>query len=411
MEESLAQARELMKKGFDPSLFTTTLEKPMRTSTAGVRLRIGVPREIGKFEARVSLTPGAAQSLVASGHEVVVETNAGERAGFSDLAYVSIGASIAESAGEVFARTEIIVKVAPLEMSEVNLLQPRQTVISAVHLGSIRAAYLQALLQKNITALGFEFLQDAAGGIPLMRLMSEIAGISSIHIASSLLASQGQAMLLGGITGVPPTVVTIIGAGTVGLYAAKTALGLGAVVRVIDEEIGKLERLEARLGCKVHTAISQQDYVRQAVSDANVVIGAAYKPGHRAPVVVTEDMVLEMREGTVLVDVSIDQGGCFETSRVTSHDSPTYIYQGVTHYCVPNIAAGVANTASHAISNILGPMLLRIGEAGGIKAMMASSRTFKKGIYVYHKHITQRVLASMFNIDFMDIDLLYAAQM
>ncbi len=412
MEESLRSARELMKKGIDPALLTATQEKPLKLSSTSQVLRIGIPRELTSQETRVPLTPGAVGTLVASGHQVIIEHNAGVAAQFTDKEYHDKGAFIGYSAGEVYAKSDLIVKIAPLTMQEVDHLQPRQTLISAVHLGAVRPDYLKALVDKSVTAIGFEFLQGPDGSIPIMRSMSEIAGIGSIHIASELLAGEGgKGMLLGGVTGVPPAVVTIIGAGTVGFYACKTALGIGAMVKVIDEEVHRLKRLEENLGVKVFTAVSQPDLVAQAVASADVVIGAAYRPGSRTPIVVIEDMVAGMQEGSVIVDVSIDQGGCIETSRATSHERPTYTHHGVIHYCVPNIASRVSRTASAAISNILGPLLLRVGEAGGVKNLMAINRNFKKGIYVYHKHITQRVLAQLFNMDFMDIDLLYAAQM
>lgn len=413
MPEPLEQARELLKKGLDPALLTIAQEKPMPVATTTVQLKIGVPKENAHHERRVPLTPGAVGVLVAAGHAVFVEKDAGQGAQFTDREYTEAGATLVYTQAEVYQRADLIVKVAPLSMAELELMRPRQTLISAVHIGGLRPDYLRGLMEKHITAIGFEFLSGPDGSNPIMRLLSEIAGVSAIHIASELLTNYhgGQGLLLGGVTGVPPAVVTIVGAGTVGYHAAQTAIGLGALVKVLDDEVYRLKRLEARLGQKIFTAVTQADYLSEAVRSADVLIGAAYRVGARSPIVVSEDLVSTMREGSVVVDVSIDQGGCIETSRPTTHEQPTYEYNGVIHYCVPNIASRVARTASASISNILGPMIARIGEAGGVRNLMAINRSFKKGIYVYHKHITQRPIATMFNLDFMDIDLLYAAQM
>ena len=413
MPEPLEQARELLKKGLDPALLTIAQEKPMPVSAHTVQLRVGVPREHNLQERRVALTPGAVGVLVAAGHQVFVEKDAGAGAQFTDREYTEAGAVIVFSPAELYQRADILVKIAPLSPAELELLRPRQTLISAVHIGGLRPDYLRALMDKYITAIGFEFLSGPDGSNPIMRLLSEIAGVSAIHIASELLTNEhgGKGLLLGGVIGVPPAVVTIVGAGTVGYHAAKTAIGLGALVKVLDDEVYRLKRLEERLGQKVFTAVTQHDYLEAAITTADVLIGAAYRVGARSPIVVSEELVSRMREGSVIVDVSIDQGGCIETSRATTLEQPTYEFNGVIHYCVPNIASRVARTASASISNILGPMVARIGEAGGVRNLMAVNRTFKRGIYVYHKHITQRPIATMFNLDFMDIDLLYAAQM
>ncbi|MCS7073319.1 MAG: alanine dehydrogenase [Bacteroidia bacterium] len=395
--------------GIHPSLLTTTQEKPLKVSKSKTTLRIGVPKETVFQEKRVSLTPGSVGVLTANGHQVIVEHNAGLASQFTDKDYAEVGAQIAYSTQDVYARSDIIVKIAPLTLQELSYLQPKQILISAVHLGTIQPDYIRTLINKNITAIGFEFMQAEDGSIPIMRMISEIAGITSVHIAAELLSGpSSKGVLLGGITGVPPAIVTIIGAGSVGLHAAKTAIGLGATVKVIDEEIHKLRRLEEILGRKIYTAVAQQDYITEAVASADVVIGAIYKKGMRTPCVVSEEMVASMREGSVIVDVSIDQGGCIETSEVTNHDSPIFVKHGVIHYCVPNIASRVARTASQAISNVLGPLVIKIGEAGGINNLLSSNRSIKRGIYTYSRHLTQHSLAQMFGMDYIDIDLLFA---
>ena len=291
------------------------------------------------------------------------------------------------------------------------MLKPQQALISAVNLGSMTPHHLKTLIRKNILAIGFEFLEGKDQRRPLVQLMSEIAGITSIHIASELLSAhtKGKGMLLGGVTGVPPSVVTIIGAGTVGYNAARTALGMGAVVKVIDEEVSQLRTIENRLGLKIHSVVSMRNYIEDAVLDSDVVIGAAFKPGRRAPVVVSEEMVSNMKEGSVIVDVAIDQGGCVETSSPTTHEKPTFVKHDVVHYCVPNIASRVPATASAAVSNILGPLLIQAGDMGGLEQLMKLNEGVKRGVYVYRKHLTKRTLSTLFGIDFMDINLLVAS--
>lgn len=408
--ESNPTSSEFLKLGIDPSLSTSTAVKPQKINKDQTSLKIGVPCEVHNQEMRVALTPNAVGVLVANGHEVVVEHNAGKNAQFSDQAYSNKGAIIAYAREELYKRCEIITKVNPLEEDELELLQLNQTLFSAVHLGQIKPDYLKTLIKKNITAIGFEFMQAPDGSIPIMRSMSEIAGITSIHIASELLARPtGVGLLLGGIAGIPPAVVTIIGAGSVGYHACKTALGLGASVKVIDKELYQLKKLEETIGTKLYTAINQQDYVEEAIKSANVVIGAVYKSGQRTPVIVPEEIIAQMKEGSVIVDVSIDQGGTFGTSRPTTHENPTYEMHGVIHYCVPNIASRVSRTASIAIANILSPLLIKLGEAGGVKNLMSNNSTLRTGVYIYQKHLTQRSIATLFNMDFMDISLLYSA--
>jgi alanine dehydrogenase len=395
----------------DHALFSITQEKLLKIKEDHVKLIIGIPRETHNQEMRVSLTPSAVGVLVANGHQVIVEHHAGRDAQFSDQEYSNNGANIAYSKSEVYSRSSIICKINPIAADEIDLLQENQTLISAVHLGEINPDYLKLFTKKNITAIGFEFLQAADGTIPVMLMMSEIAGITSIHIASELLSRHtgGKGILLGGMIGVPPAQVAIIGAGTVGFHAARTAMGLGATIKVIDEEISKLRRLQEHMGTKIYTAVSQTNYIEEAVTTADVVIGATHRKGRKSPCVINSDMVANMKDGSVIVDVAIDQGGCVETSRITTHQNPTFTEFGVIHYCVPNIASRVSRTASLALSNILTPLLIQIGDAGGLTNYIRIDPMIKSGIYVYQRHITQRALAHMFNFEYMDIDLLVAA--
>lgn len=385
------------------------LEKKVQASKT--QLKIGIPREHELQENRVSLIPEAVGVLVMNGHTVMIEHNAGAAAQYSDKTFSEVGAHIVYNAADIYSDCDVIVKITPLTMEELALIKEGKTIISAVHLGSLSPVFLKELMRKNITAIGFEFIRSEDGTFPLLQMMSEIAGTSSILLASELLTARngGKGLLLGGITGVPPAKVTILGAGNAGTRAAITALGLGAEVKVIDESLAALRRLEEMLGRKVYTAISQQNYIDHAVTTADVVIGAVFKPTGRTPVIVTSEMVARMKEGSVIVDISIDQGGCFETSRVTSHKQPTYNEYGVIHYCVPNIASRVPHTASAAISNILTPMLLQIGNTGVLSDLHSVDRNIRTGIYAFRRHITQKTLASIFGLDYMDPDLLFAA--
>lgn len=395
--------------------FLQTQEKLLKKSQSFRQLKIGIPKEINNQEERVSLGSKAVELLVHSGHEVYVETGAGVSAGFSDLEYSNVGASIIYEAVDLFQKADTIIKIGRLSDEELDYLKDAQTLISAVHIGSANPYYFETLIEKNITAVGLDFLQSKDGTLPILRMMSEIAGVTSIHIASEMLSNinGGKGVLLGGIAGVPPAEVVVLGAGTVGYYATQSALALGANVKVFDEEIYKLRRLEMNLGRKIHTSVSQANYIADAVEQADVVIGAVLKKGQRTPILVTEEMVSNMKEFSAIVDVSIDHGGCFETSEVTYHQKPTYVKHGVLHYCVPNIPSRVSHTASLAISNILGPLALKIGEAGGVENLLSVNDGLKQGVYIYRRHITKGMLAEQFGLRkyFRDIDLLYAAHL
>lgn len=396
-----------------PTSWVIPAEMPVKTKRSKKTFKIGIPKESLFSENRVPLTPQSVSVLVANGHEIYVQKGAGDPSNYSDKDFSEAGAHICFTLADIYAKSEVVAKVAPLSREELDMLRPNTALLSAVNLGSLTPETLRVFIKKNIAAFGFEFLEDRDGNMPLVQMMSEIAGVSSIHIASQLLTvqNQGSGTLLGGISGVPPAVVTIIGAGTVGLHAARTALGMGATVKVIDQEVYALRRLEAALGVSVWTAVSQHHYIKEAVLSSDVVIGTAHVQGHRAPHVVTEDMVAEMKEGSVIVDVAIDQGGCIATSKLTNHDYPTFIKDGVIHYCVPNIAARVPATASAAISNVLTPLLIELGDLGGIAPLIKYNDGVKQGIYVYHKHLTKQSLGAIFGMESMDINLLVASDL
>ncbi len=396
--------------GIYPGSWAVPQELAVRAGQTRKSLRIGVPKESFFMENRVAITPETTGVLIANGHQVYIEHDAGKGARYTDADYSDEGAVVCYKVEDVFKQADIIIKVSPLSGEEIGMLRDNQTLISAVNLGSLAPDYLQALIKKNITAIGFEFIKSTDGSMPLVQMMSEIAGVSSIHIASELLTghNDGQGILLGGVTGIPPAEITIVGAGTVGFNAAQTAMGMGARVRIIDEEIYKLRRIEKELGISVYTSVAQRNYIREAVVSSDVVIGAAYREGQRAPLVITEDMVQDMRIGSVIIDVAIDQGGCVETSRPTNHDQPTFIRHGVIHYCVPNIASRVARTASIAVSNILGPLLVNVGDHGGLENYLKYNDGIKSGVYIYRRHLTKKNIATLFGMgmNYRDIELL-----
>lgn len=374
-------------------------------------ISLGMPKESVPDERRVVLGPRAVQSLVNNGCEVLVERGAGEYAKYTDKDYSEAGAKIVYSAQEAF-QTDIVLKVAPPSFREIEMMKTHKTVISALNLNTVSAEYLQALNQRALTGLAFEFIEDKVGGLPIVRAMSEIAGSTVMLVAAEYLSSMhgGKGVILGGITGVPPTRVVIIGAGTVAEFAARAAIGLGAEVKIFDNHIYKLRRLKERLGqMHIYTSTLDNGQLADALSRADVVIGALRSENGRAPMVVTEEMVGSMQANSVIIDVSIDQGGCFETSEATTHFSPVFRKYDVTHYCVPNIASRVARTATNALSNIFAPILLEIVELGGVDKMMLDNPWFTKGVYSYRGGLTNRSMADRFNMPCKNLNLILAA--
>lgn len=389
-----------------------TLEKHLIKSKSKVSLKIGLPKEISNDERRVSLTPGGVSILKANGHEVFIEKGAGEDANFSDQEYADAGAEIGYSSSEVFKKSELILKIAPLEEEEFELLEPEQALISALHMGSQTKNYLQALTEKSITGIGYEFIRGEDKEFPIVRMMHEITGSMSVQIAAHYLESMsgGQGIMLGGISGVPPATVVILGAGITGEYAARTALGYGAQVFVMDTDLTALRRLENALDRRIITAVANHQYLNSALSFADIIIGAAMAEGERSPCWVTEEMIANMKSGSVVVDTVIDQGGCVATSRPTTHSNPVYSQHGVIHHCVPNIPANVPRTATYALNNVLVPYILAIGDAGGVKECLWQNVALRNGTYTYKKHITKKSLATMFEMSFREIEMLIASQ-
>ena len=387
-------------------------ESPEMIKKGKKSLFIGLPREVSLQENRIAITPESVRLLVRNGHEIIVEKGAGEGAKFSDNDYSEAGARIVYSPQEVF-EADLIVKIEPLLEAEMTYLKAGQTVISTLNVPNLSRSYFEQLNEKRVTGIGFELIQDKVGNYPIIRTMSEIAGSTVMLIAAEYLSSvhNGRGMILGGITGVPPTKIVIIGAGTVGEYAARTALGLGAEIKVFDQHIYRLQRLKYAVGQHIYTSIIDSDTLGDALARADVVIGAMRAEDGVAPIVVTEEMVSKMNSNSIIIDVSIDQGGCFETSEMTTHKHPTFQKYGITHYCVPNIASRVAHTASIALSNVFTPFLLKTGNVGGIEDMIFAKQWFTKGVYCFKGSLTNLSIAQRFNLRYKDLSLLIAARM
>lgn len=385
-------------------------EEMLEISRKKHSLYIGIPRETEFQEHRVALVPQAVALIVANGHRVIVETNAGKGAYFSDRDYSEAGAEIAFSHEKVY-EADIILKVTPPSKKEIELMKHKQTLFSALQLTVHPADTLRELMNKKITAIAWDYIKDEHGVFPIIRSMGEIAGNASVLIAAELLSNVngGKGMIMGGVAGIAPTEVVILGAGTVGLYAARNAMALGANVKVFDNSVAKLRRLQNELGTRIYTSVLQPKVLEKNLRRADVVIGAIRAPHGRTPCVVTTEMVENMKEGSVIVDVSIDQGGCFETSKVTTHERPTFVKEGVIHYCVPNIASRVARTASYALSNIFAPQVLEIADGGGIERLIRSQRGFRHGVYIYNGTLTSSFLGETFKLPYKDLDLLITA--
>ena len=369
-------------------------------------LTIGIPKETSLQETRVALVPEAVALLVAHGHQVIVESGAGESAFFSDIEYSESGARISRDRKEVF-QSGLVLKVEPPSLEEVEMMGMGVTLLSALQLSVQNSKLISALIAKKTTAIAWDYIKNKSGLFPLVRAMSEIAGNTSILIAGELMAGpEGRSTMLGGISGVRPSTVVIIGAGTVGEFAARAAIGLGAHVKIFDNRQHRLVRIQQSLGQRVWTSTIQPSVLDEALRTADVAIGALRGDSQRSPMVVSEAMVSSMRDKSVIIDVCIDRGGCFETSRITSHESPTFTELGVIHYCVPNLAANVSSTASQALSNILAPFLLSIAQDGGVESAIRGSNMIRTGVYMFKGTLTHPGIADEKGLPFTNLDLL-----
>ncbi|MBK8712727.1 MAG: alanine dehydrogenase [Niastella sp.] len=394
-----------------PSLAYETLEETLDVKPKTEKLFIGIPREDSFNENRVALTPEAVGVIIANGHDVQMETKAGEGANYSDKDYSDAGAKIVFTKKDVY-ESDILVKSAPVSEEECEFLRLNQSIISPIHLSVMKKNIIEKMMQKRITALSFENLKDGSGHNPIVRSMSEIAGSAIILIAGQYLsnANNGKGVLVGGISGIPPTKVIIIGAGIVGEYAARTALAMGASVKVFDNSIYRLKRMQNNIGVRMWTSVLEPKILAKQLKSCDVAVGALGGSGGRTPIVVTEEMVSNMRPGSVILDVSIDHGGCFETSMVTTHKKPVFKKYDVIHYCVPNIPSGFARTASQAISNVLMPLLLEVAEDGGIDNVVWHKLNIRSGIYLFKGALTNFHLSEKFDLKYTDLNLLIASR-
>lgn len=397
-----------MSSQFSPFSKEELMPKPERLEVKKQKgeLFIGIPKETCFEEKRICLTPDAVAALTNHGHRVVIESEAGKLSNFEDKAYSDAGAKISYSTEDVFA-SNLILKIEPPTLQEIEMMNPQSVIISALQIKTQKKEYFEALAKKRITALAFDYIKDEHGFYPIVKSLSEIAGIASILVASELMSNSngGNGLVLGNITGVPPSEVVIFGAGTVGEFAARSALGLGASVKIFDNSLTKLRKIQHNLGQQIYTSTIQPKYIQKALMRCDIAIGAI-RGKNRSPIVVTEDMVERMKSGAIIVDVSIDRGGCFETSEVTTHSQPTFIKHDVIHYCVPNIPSRYSRTATLSISNILTPYLLNIGEEGGIENALKYDKSLQKGMYFYHGILTNKSVADWFGLPFRDINLL-----
>lgn len=374
------------------------------------KLVVGLPNEIERFENRLCLSPQAVEYAVENGHEVYIERGAGLAANYSDEEYSGRGAIIVETKEEIY-KCDIILKVAPFTLQDIECLKGNQVVISSLHIYDQSSDNIREMMKKKITAIAFDYFKDSDGSYAFVRSMGEIAGYSAIMIASEYLSNSrgGKGIMLGGITGVAPSEVVILGAGTAGENAARTALGLGAIVKIFDYSIKRLRRIEDNLGQRVFTSIMHPPVLEKALMSADVVLGAVRCDDGKICNLVTEDMVKKMKSGSIIIDLSIDRGGCVETSRVTSLNDPMYTKHKVIHYCVPNIASRVSRTSTIALSNIFMPLIKEIGEYGGITQAIKGDYGLRHGVYLYNGILTNSTMGDKFGILSRDIDLLMAA--
>lgn len=397
--------------GFNfPNSGLLTKEETLEVGRIPRSLTIGIPKEDHNTESRVALTPEAVEILVNNGHELLIENDAGKGANYVNIDYSKKGARIIKEKSEVY-QADIVLKIAPPVNDEVEMMKPQQTIISTLQLTNQHRELIESLIRKRITAICFERIKDENNCYPVTRSMSSIAGNTAVLIAAEYLSNQrgGKGVMLGGITGITPTEVVILGAGTAAEYAVRAAMGLGAFVKIFDRSVHRLIRLQNNLGIRLHTSVIHQRVIKKALQSADVLIGAIHFSEKRSGYYITEEMVKGMKKGSVIVDLSIDQGGCVETSERTSQTNPVFTKYGIVHYCVPNVPSRVARTASIAISNVFLPILLNIAESGGLNSMLKENTGLRHGVYVYNGILTSDYIGNYFNLPSKDIDLLMAA--
>ena len=385
-------------------------EEQLETAVRTRNISIGIPSDSKDDEKRVALTPEAVNLLVEKDNEVIVQKGAGLGANYSDKDYSENGAIITDSLARVYG-TDVVIKVAPFSEKETDFLKGNQVVLSYLNVLKLNEEILSKLIRKKVTAIAFEKIRDTNGVMPVVESMSEICGITSILVASEYLSNMhgGKGVMLGGITGVTPTEVVILGANTAGEYAARAAIGLGSTVRIFDESLHRLRRFQNLLGQRLQTSVFHPQVLRKALKSADVLIGAIELEDLRPWYYITEDMVRNMKKGAVIIDLSIDRGGCIETTECRAMHDPVYEKYGVVHFSAWNLPSRVARSASIALSNVFAPLLQNMAESGGITQLLKYNQGVRSGAYLYNGMLTNETLGQKFGIISKDLDLLISA--
>lgn len=405
MNKSGGKPIDLRKEGLLPQ------EETLEIGTKNQEMVIGVPKEDPENESRVPLTPEAVEVLTAHGHHLIIEKGAGAAANYPDKQYAESGAQISDNRSDIF-QADIILKINPPSIKDIDLMKERTRLISSFQAKTnMDKAYIEKLIQKRITAISMERIRDENNCYPMIRSMSGIAGNTAVLIAGEYLSNVrgGKGVMLGGITGITPTEVVILGAGTAAEFAVRAAMGMGAFVKVFDESVHKLRRLQAAIGSNIPTSIFHPNVIEKALKSADVVIGAVRNDEENPTFFITEEMVMGMKKGSVIIDISIDSGGCFATSELRTQKNPVFTKHGIIHYCVPNIPSRVARTASIATSNVVLPILKSIGKHGSMTQHLKVDDGLRHGVYIYKGILTNKTLGNRFGIPSKDIDLLMAA--
>jgi len=373
------------------------------------RMSIGIPKENAAAETRLALTPEGVAIVTEEGHSVYVQRGAGIPMSYTDLQYSEAGAFMVDDASEVFA-ADIVLKIAPPTIEELNLMHDRSSVLSMLQLSNLSADSIRLMMKKKLNAIAYELIRDEQKTFPVVSSISEIEGNTAIAVAAELMSNErgGKGLLLGGVAGISPTEVLILGAGITGSVAARTALALGAQVKIFDHDINKLRKIQHYLGQRVFTSVIHPNVLFKALATADAVIGNLRYIYGSERFMISEDLVKTMKPGAIIIDMSVDQGGCFETSECRTLQNPVFEKHGIIHYCVPNISARVARTSSMALSNVFAPILLKIGHSGSVKSAISESSGFRHGAYVFSGVLVNRLIGDYYGIPSNDIGLLLA---
>jgi alanine dehydrogenase len=397
------------KVSFENTVFMPK-EEHLETAVKNRRITIGIPSDIQDDEKRVALTPEAVSQLVENNNEVIVQSGAGLGSNYTDKDYSENGATISESPARIYS-SDVVIKVAPFSEKETEYLKGNQVIFSYLNVLKLKEETLSKLIRKKVTAIAFEKIRDSNGEMPVVESMSEIAGITSILIASEYLSNMhgGKGVMLGGITGVTPTEVLILGANTAGEYAARAAIGLGSTVKIFDNSVQRLRRFQNQIGQQLQTSVFHAQVLKKALKSADVIIGAIELEDLKPWYYITEDMVRSMKRGAVIIDLSIDRGGCIETTECRAMKDPVYEKHGVVHFSAWNLPSRVSRTASIALSNIFTPLLQNMADSGGITQLMKYNQGVRNGAYLYNGMLTNETLGQKFGIISKDLDLLISA--